>query len=62
MGTKRLNPYIIFCMETRPKVVEQNPKMSFAKVAKKVAKLWKELSEDQKKIYIEKAEKQNENA
>jgi len=44
-------------VENRQKIKEQNPDLSFAQCANKLGELWKDLPEDQKAIYDEKAGK-----
>ena len=51
-----LTSYMIYSQEMRKKLLEKDSTLKVTEVAKKVGALWKELSEDQKKPYIEKAE------
>ena len=54
VGVKRSNGYINFGKEHRQKVKEENPDMAFGDVTKKLASMWKELSDEEKakwKIY-----------
>ena len=46
---------MFFNMETRPKVVEENPGIAFGEVGKKLGAMWKNLTEDEKQPYQEKA-------
>ncbi|EAX98410.1 HMG box family protein [Trichomonas vaginalis G3] len=50
------SPYIIFSKEKRPQVKAENPGISFGDIAKKLGEMWKNMSEEEKKPYIEKAE------
>ncbi|EAY03627.1 HMG box family protein [Trichomonas vaginalis G3] len=50
------SPYILFCKEKRPQVKADNPGIAFGDIAKKLGEMWKNLSEEEKKPYIEKAE------
>jgi hypothetical protein len=52
---KPLTAFMFFNMETRPKVVEENPGIAFGEVGKKLGAMWKTLSEDDKAPYAEKA-------
>jgi len=52
---KPLTAFMFFNMETRPKVVEENPGIAFGEVGKKLGAMWKNLSEDEKSPYMEKA-------
>ena len=59
-GDKSKRPrsaYIIFVSETRPKVIEENPDIAQAQkeIMRKVAELWRNLPEDEKAVYNEKA-------
>ncbi|EAY04489.1 HMG box family protein [Trichomonas vaginalis G3] len=56
------SPYIIFSIEKRKEIKEKNPKASFGKIAKIIGKMWKELSEEEKNVWIEKAKAQTEEA
>ena len=40
-----------FCKETRPKIVEENPGITFGEVGKKLGEAWKKLSDDEKELY-----------
>ena len=48
--------YNVFVSEVRPKIKAANPNLAFGEVSKKVGALWKELSEEDKKPYYEKAD------
>ncbi|EAY08175.1 HMG box family protein [Trichomonas vaginalis G3] len=54
------SPYIFFCQEKRPQVKEENPGIAFGDIAKKLGEMWKNLSEEEKKPYMEMAEKDKE--
>jgi hypothetical protein len=45
-------PYMVFCKKTRPKVVAENPDLSFGQVGKKLGEMWRELSDEEKKKYV----------
>ena len=49
--------YIIFVSETRPKVIEENPDIAKAQkeIMRKIAELWRNMSDDEKAVYQEKA-------
>ncbi|KAL9650720.1 hypothetical protein ABK040_001774 [Willaertia magna] len=51
-----LSAYQIFQKEKRPEVKEQNKNMDAKEIMKELARLWKELDEDEKKPFQEKAE------
>ena len=44
-----------FSMDTRPKVIEENPGIKFGDVGKKLGQMWKELPEGEKEKYNQKA-------
>ena len=46
---------MFFNMETRPKVVEENPGIAFGEVGKKLGAMWKSLTEDEKGPFQKKA-------
>ena len=51
-ATKRpLTPYFIFHKENFDKVKKENPEMKIGKIASAIGKMWKELSDDEKKRY-----------
>ncbi|EAY01387.1 HMG box family protein [Trichomonas vaginalis G3] len=54
------SPYICFCKEKRPQVKADNPGIAFGDIAKKLGEMWKNLSEEEKKPYVEMAEKEKE--
>ena len=57
---KKITPYIAFSLAMRPKIKEENPKARFGKIAKITGKMWKALSEDEKKEWEEKAKELSE--
>ena len=57
-GKRTLSAYNIFMKEKRKVVLEQNPSMKSKDVMKKVAEMWREVSEEEKKKYTERAESQ----
>lgn len=48
---KALGPYMVFCKEMRPKLLEENPGMSFGEVGKACGKAWGVLSDSEKAKY-----------
>tara|TARA_B100000073_G_C23669881_1_gene548158 strand:+ start:641 stop:844 length:204 start_codon:yes stop_codon:yes gene_type:complete len=48
---KQLSPYMKFCKETRAKIVEENPKLTFGEVGRKMGEMWREMSDDEKKKF-----------
>ena len=52
--------YILFSLETRNKVKDENPEITCEKLGFEVGKRWKALSDDSKKKWNDKAFKQNE--
>ncbi|KAH0788152.1 high mobility group protein B3 [Histomonas meleagridis] len=47
--------YLIFQAEVRPKIVEENPDILQKEIMKKVGQMWRDLSDEEKKVYNEKA-------
>ena len=41
-------PYMVFCKEMRPKIIKENPKLSFGEVGKALGAAWGKLSDAQK--------------
>lgn len=58
MGKK--SAYILFSTAIREKVKEENPKAKFGKIAKITGKKWKELTEEERQVWKDKADKENE--
>jgi hypothetical protein len=50
--------YILFSIEQRQKVKDEFPKLKFGQIAKKLGKLWKALSPEERAAYEERAKKQ----
>ena len=57
-SVKKLTGYTYFCRENRADVKDDNPEMSAVEITKQLAKLWKELSEEEKKEWRENAQNQ----
>ena len=57
-SAKKLTGYTYFCRENRSDVKDDNPEMSAAEITKQLAKLWKELSEEEKQEWRENAQNQ----
>lgn len=53
---KAQSAYMLFCNEQRPVVKEENPTATFGEMGKLLGARWKELSEDDKAPYSQKAE------
>jgi len=51
-----VNSYIIFSRENREQVKKENPDIKSTDITKKLAEMWKELDEEDKKEYKEKAD------
>jgi hypothetical protein len=50
-----MSSYIIFCMDVRSIIEHQHPSMTAKNVSKEVARRWKMLNDDTKKLYKKKA-------
>lgn len=51
--------FMIFSKEKRAEVKEQNPDIKFGDIAKKLGQMWKELSEEERKVYSDRAAAEN---
>jgi len=49
--------YIFFCEDTRADVKASNPEFGFGEIAREMAERWKNLTEDEKKTFTAKAER-----
>ncbi|XP_041056138.1 PMS1 protein homolog 1 isoform X2 [Carcharodon carcharias] len=54
---KSLSASALFIQETRPKLLAENPRANLQDVSMKLEEMWKNLNEDEKKKYEEKAAK-----
>jgi len=54
---KKVSGYVLFCMEERPKVIEQYPDAKGAEVTKFLADLWKAMDTEEKNHWNNKATK-----
>ena len=51
-GTKKkVSGYMLFCKETRPIIMKENPDLAFGAVGKELGKRWKALSDEEKEAY-----------
>lgn len=57
---RALSAYMIFSNEQRSTVKEENPTASFGEMGKLLGARWKEMDENAKRPYSEKAEKEKE--
>ena len=51
LKAKKVSNFQIFCKEKRPELKEKNPDMKFGDMNRELGKLWKKLSDDDKKKY-----------
>jgi len=49
---KKSGGYIVFCKEMRPKIVKENPWMSFGNIGKALGAAWIKLTDTQKSSYV----------
>lgn len=54
---KAKTSYMYFCDEMRSKIRDENPEMKMIEVSKILGSRWKELSDDEKAVYVKKASK-----
>jgi hypothetical protein len=48
---KAPGPYMVFCKEQRPKIMEETPGLSFGEIGKALGSAWGKLSEEEKASY-----------
>lgn len=53
--TKRRTGYLTFNMETRPNVATEFPDLSLGEISKKIGKMWRELSDEERSEWNSKA-------
>lgn len=51
--------YLFFCQDMRKTLKEDNPDAKFGEMSKKLGILWKQLSDEDKKVYNDKAKEHN---
>ncbi len=56
-----LGKYMIFSQEKHPQVRAKNPDLSFTETAKEIARLWRELPDEEKQSYTTQAKEYMEN-
>ncbi|KAJ1847340.1 Non-histone chromosomal protein 6 [Coemansia sp. RSA 2611] len=54
---RALSAYMFFSQDRRAQVQEDNPNVTFGQIGKILGGLWKEMNEEQKKPYQDKAKK-----
>ena len=54
------SPYLLFAKDYRPIVKLQNPDATFGELGRLIAEAYTKLTESEKQIYIDKANKQKE--
>ncbi|XP_022092781.1 transcription factor A, mitochondrial-like [Acanthaster planci] len=52
--------FMLFSMEKRQQVINENPHLSFPEIAKVIGKMWRELSDDEKEPYRSQARENSE--
>ncbi|KAJ5067060.1 high mobility group protein dsp1 [Anaeramoeba ignava] len=50
--------YLIFAATKRPQIMENNKGIKVGEISKIIGSMWKELTEDQKKVFVDQAEKE----
>lgn len=53
------NAYILFCVEQRPAVKEDNPDLKPTEITSKLSKMWKELDDEEKEPYVTESKRLN---
>jgi hypothetical protein len=59
-GKSKQNAYQAYCVAMRPIVKEENEDITFGETGKKLGEMWKEVSEDDRVEWQEKADEKNE--
>ena len=49
---------MLFSIETRPSIKEQNPDMKMCDISKELGKMWKEYTDEEKQPWVEKHEQE----
>lgn len=57
---RAVTSFMLYSNEVRPKVRKDFPELKITEVAKKISEMWNALSDDEKKPYTEKANKDKE--
>lgn len=60
LGKQRPSAFSVFCTAKRSGLIEKYPDLKYMDVHKRLCQRWKELSDDKRKIFIDKAEKARE--
>ena len=55
---KKLTSYFLFMKDTRPGVAKSNPAFSVTEISKELGRMWKELTDEEKAEWKEKAQNQ----
>ena len=55
LAKKKTTGYVLFCQEFRPEVREDNPELPQVEITKLLAEMWKNLPEEEKEEWKEKA-------
>ncbi|EIE79999.1 hypothetical protein G6F46_001817 [Rhizopus delemar] len=53
---RALSAYMFFSQANREKVIKENPEAKFGEIGKILGAKWKEMTEEEKKPFVEKAE------
>mmetsp|Transcript_6615 Transcript_6615/g.11661 ORF Transcript_6615/g.11661 Transcript_6615/m.11661 type:complete len:82 (+) Transcript_6615:46-291(+) len=48
-----LSGFMYFSAEARPKVVKENPDMSFSEIGKRIGELWQDLDAEKRQPFLE---------
>ena len=51
-----MSAYVFYCNDKRQSIKKEYPDKSFGEITKTLSELWKNIDNDEKKYYIEKAE------
>ena len=50
---RKPNAYMNFVKKIRPEVVKENPDLSFTDIGKRMGEMWRALTDDEKKKYVD---------
>ena len=55
-SSRKKTGFIVFSKEKRPEVKKENPDMKFTDISKELGKMWKNLSDEEKQVFNDKAQ------
>lgn len=56
---KSLSGYMLFCKDVRDQIKQEHPEFKFSEISKCLGEKWRNLTDEEKKVYNEKSKSQN---